>query len=309
MRTALLIALALVPGTLAQTRGPGRAGARPSRSIRRGRSRCPIDGSSAPSPACTWTRTITSGSSIARRRCSRTKRDRSGVRRRRCWSSIADGNVVSSWGGPGDGYEWPDLEHGIYVDDRARLARRRRREGRADSEVHAPGQVRDADRPQGTEHRQQRHAEPRRRREPDHRSRRQRALRCRRLREPPRHRLRRRHRRVQTPLGRVRQTPDDGYFTQAGEKLPSPFSGAVQHENQPSQYDPNGPPPPQFRIVHAVRIARDGLVYVCDRTNDRLQVFRKDGTFVKEAFVAKTDAGQRLGVGHRLFDRCRRRPT
>ncbi|MSO53398.1 MAG: hypothetical protein EXQ51_13490, partial [Acidobacteria bacterium] len=29
----------------------------------------------------------------------------------------AAGNVVSSWGGPGAGYEWPDLEHGIYVDD------------------------------------------------------------------------------------------------------------------------------------------------------------------------------------------------
>src|ERR687889_2369788 len=30
----------------------------------------------------------------------------------------ADGTLVSSWGGPGVGYEWPDLEHGIYVDDR-----------------------------------------------------------------------------------------------------------------------------------------------------------------------------------------------
>ncbi len=40
-----------------------------------------------------------------------------------------------------------------------------------------------------------------------------------------------------------------------------------------------------------MRIARDGLVYVCDRTNDRVQVFRKDGTFVKEAFVAKKTLG------------------
>ncbi|HEY4265117.1 MAG TPA: hypothetical protein VGM72_07360 [Micropepsaceae bacterium] len=34
--------------------------------------------------------------------------------------------------------------------------------------------------------------------------------------------------------------------------------------------------------VHCVRIANDGLVYVCDRTNDRIQVFQKNGTFVKE---------------------------
>ena len=26
------------------------------------------------------------------------------------------GTLLSSWGGPGDGYEWPDLEHGIYVE-------------------------------------------------------------------------------------------------------------------------------------------------------------------------------------------------
>ena len=48
------------------------------------------------------------------------------------------GTLVSSWGGPGAGYEWPQLEHGIYVDDRGqRLARRRRRQGRAHPEVHA----------------------------------------------------------------------------------------------------------------------------------------------------------------------------
>jgi hypothetical protein len=91
--------------------------------------------------------------------------------------------------------------------------------------------------------------------------------------------------------GAYGKRPDDSYFTQTGEKLPSPFSGAVQQENRPSQYDPEGPSPPQFRIVHSVRIANDGLVYVCDRTNDRVQVFHKDGTFVKEAFVAKKTLG------------------
>src|SRR2546425_313376 len=30
----------------------------------------------------------------------------------------AAGNLVSSWGGPGNGYEWPELEHGIYVDSK-----------------------------------------------------------------------------------------------------------------------------------------------------------------------------------------------
>lgn len=56
-------------------------------------------------------------------------------------------------------------------------------------------------------------------------------------------------------------------------------------------YDPNGPPAKQFRAASCIAISKDGLVYVCDRQNDRIQVFRKDGTFVKEAFVSKTTLG------------------
>ena len=38
--------------------------------------------------------------------------------------------------------------------------------------------------------------------------------------------------------------------------------------------------------MHCVRLANDGLVYVCDRVNDRIQVFKKDGTYVKEFRVS-----------------------
>jgi DNA-binding beta-propeller fold protein YncE len=58
------------------------------------------------------------------------------------------------------------------------------------------------------------------------------------------------------------------------------------------RYNPNAPPLKQFRNpVHCSEIANDGLVYVCDRVNDRIQVFHKDGTFVKETFIAKTTLG------------------
>src|SRR5216684_3297615 len=57
-------------------------------------------------------------------------------------------------------------------------------------------------------------------------------------------------------------------------------------------YDPKAPPAQQFRNpVHCVERSNDGLVYVCDRQNDRLQVFKPDGTFVKEAFYAKNTKG------------------
>lgn len=53
-------------------------------------------------------------------------------------------------------------------------------------------------------------------------------------------------------------------------------------------YDPAAPPAQQFRNpVHCADLSVDGLLYVCDRVNDRLQVFRPDGTFVKEVFRAK----------------------
>jgi hypothetical protein len=91
--------------------------------------------------------------------------------------------------------------------------------------------------------------------------------------------------------GAYGKAPDDGFFTRAGETLPGPFRGVVQNENRPSQYDPNGPPSPQFRIVHAVRISKDGLVYVCDRTNDRLQIFTKAGKFVREVVINKDTLG------------------
>jgi len=203
-----------------------------------------------------------------------------------------DGTLLSSWGGPGAGYEWPQLEHGIYVDARdhvwlagggdkdaqilkftrqgsflLQIGHQGRGRGSNDTEnLGAPANLV--------------------------------------VDEAPRelyvadgyvnHRVivfdadtgaYKRH------WGAYGKPPDDGWFTRAGEKLPGPFNGAVQHEDKPSQYDPNGPPPEQFRIVHAVRISHDRLVYVCDRTNDRLQVFRTDGSFVQEAFIAKETFG------------------
>jgi DNA-binding beta-propeller fold protein YncE len=204
----------------------------------------------------------------------------------------AAGTLISAWGGPGAGYDWPQLEHGIYVDaeDHVWLGAggekdahilKFTRAGTFLLQIGRPGQSHGSN---DTEN----------------------------LGAPAdmvvdaaaneiyvadgyvNHRVivfdattgaYKRH------WGAYGRRPDDGYFTRAGETLPGPFHGAVQNENRPSQYDPNGPPAPQFRIVHAVRISNDGLVYVCDRTNDRLQVFTKDGHFVRETVIAKDTYG------------------
>jgi DNA-binding beta-propeller fold protein YncE len=51
-------------------------------------------------------------------------------------------------------------------------------------------------------------------------------------------------------------------------------------------YVPGEAPEKQFRTpVHCVHLSVDGLVYVCDRRNDRIQVFTKQGKFLKEFLV------------------------
>jgi DNA-binding beta-propeller fold protein YncE len=62
-----------------------------------------------------------------------------------------------------------------------------------------------------------------------------------------------------------------GTKTPTDDKLP-PYKAVAITELSKSFSNP----------VHCVRIARDGLVYVCDRANDRIQVFKKDGSFVTE---------------------------
>jgi hypothetical protein len=48
----------------------------------------------------------------------------------------------------------------------------------------------------------------------------------------------------------------------------------------------NGTPgPPQFGIVHALRVSNDGMIYVGDRENKRVQVFTTGGKFVNQVFI------------------------
>jgi DNA-binding beta-propeller fold protein YncE len=59
--------------------------------------------------------------------------------------------------------------------------------------------------------------------------------------------------------------------------------GNTPNDDKQPPYAPAAELSKQFSSpVHCVRVSNDGLVYVCDRANNRIQVFRKDGTFVKE---------------------------
>ena len=68
--------------------------------------------------------------------------------------------------------------------------------------------------------------------------------------------------------------------------------GNVPSDSNLGPYNPDAPLAKQFRTpVHCAEPTNDGLVYVCDRPNDRIQVFRKDGTFVKEQRIAPRTLG------------------
>lgn len=64
-------------------------------------------------------------------------------------------------------------------------------------------------------------------------------------------------------------------------------TGRPVNYGQSDEYDPSAPPSKQFRgPLVGLRLSVDGLLYVSDRENDRIQVFTKQGKFVKEFFVA-----------------------
>jgi len=71
--------------------------------------------------------------------------------------------------------------------------------------------------------------------------------------------------------------------------------GAYGHkpdDTDPGLYNPDAPVDQQFRSpVHCAQLSDDNLLYVCDRVNDRIQVFKPDGTFIKEQFIEKRTLG------------------
>jgi hypothetical protein len=68
--------------------------------------------------------------------------------------------------------------------------------------------------------------------------------------------------------------------------------GSKPDDTNPGSYNPDDPPAKQFRNpVHCADLSNDNLLYVCDRPNDRLQVFKQDGTFVKEKILYKETRG------------------
>ena len=179
-----------------------------------------------------------------------------------------DGNLLRSWGGPGEGYQWFGNEHGIEVTRRICLADRQCQRRQPDPEVHARRQIRAADRQDRTAPRA--------------------ATTPRSSAGPPRSPSTRTPTKSTSPTA----TATGASSCSTPHQAPTSGTGAPTasrlNDDKTPPYDPKAPVSQQFgNPVHCVKIANDGLVYVCDRTNNRIQVFKKDGTFVKEWFYEK----------------------
>jgi DNA-binding beta-propeller fold protein YncE len=179
----------------------------------------------------------------------------------------AAGHLLKSWGGPGEGYDWPDSEHGIFVQHdgsvwidgngpTSRQVLKFTPDGKFLKQLGHPskGPANSAD---TTE-----------------------------LGQPAG---------IQVDESAHELYIADGYLNKRVIVLDADTLqfkrmwgayGNVPNDADPGPYQADAPHDKQFRNpVHCVKISNDGLVYVCDRQNDRIQVFTKAGKFVKEFYV------------------------
>ena len=198
-----------------------------------------------------------------------------------------EGNLVNHWGGPGEGYNWPQSNHGITIDpmDNIWIG------GNGRSDAHILKFTRD-----GKFIKQ--FGKPHARRDPSSSD------------DEPTF-VGNSH--DEENFGRVAKVSfddsgaeafvADGYLNKRVAVLDAE-TGELKRSwgaygNKPDdadlgRYDPNAKPAQQFRNpVHCAEPTHDGLVYVCDRPNNRVQVFRLNGEYVDELIVAK----QTLGAG------------
>jgi DNA-binding beta-propeller fold protein YncE len=95
-------------------------------------------------------------------------------------------------------------------------------------------------------------------------------------------------------------------------RIPAGWRGSVGYDPSFSADDLEGGDtieaqqgPQQFANVHCVRVSNDGLVYVCDRANQRVQVFTMEGRYLMQVFVSRGRMNPSDAVGT-LFGKPRK---
>jgi len=182
------------------------------------------------------------------------------------------GNLLRHWGGPGQGYDWPESNHGIFIDHKGNVwiggnvgtdahILKFTQDGKFIAQFGKPGQSKGSNDTENFNKVAKIFVDPR-----DNEA------------------------YIADGYGNKRVAvidADTGKF----KRYWGAYGNKPDDTNQ-GNYNPEAPPIQQFRSpVHCAELSNDNLVYVCDRPNDRIQVFQKDGKFVKEVRIAPKTLG------------------
>jgi DNA-binding beta-propeller fold protein YncE len=180
-----------------------------------------------------------------------------------------EGRVVQSWGGPGPGYEWPANEHGIFVDYKANVwlgGNTANQDSQILKFTHDGRFLMQIGRAKASKG----------------------SLDTENLNRPAQIWVWEKTNEVFVADGYQNRRvvvfdADTGKFKRMWGAYGNKPDDSVTRDRVPE--GPRGSE--QFNIVHGVAIANDGLVYVSDRVNNRIQVFTLEGKFIKEGFIAR----------------------
>ncbi len=183
-----------------------------------------------------------------------------------------EGNLLKSWGGPGHVPDWPVSEHGIHVDANDDVWLAGAGEGDIVLKFDNDGKflMKIGERPKGRQLQNNQSAQPGRiaGMEVDEAA-----------------------REIYLADGYLNRRvavydADTGAFKRGWGAYGIPLS-AIDNDTPPA-YDPAVISKQFTNPVHCAHISNDGMVYVCDRGGNRIQVFTRQGQFIKEFFVDRS---------------------
>jgi DNA-binding beta-propeller fold protein YncE len=194
----------------------------------------------------------------------------------------ASGKFIKGWGGPGEGYEWPVTEHGIYVDYKGNVwiggnDKKDNQILKFTGDGKFLIQIGHSEQSKGNSDTQN-------------------------LNRPADTFVYKKTNElfVGDGYGNSRVIvfdADTGAFKRMWGAFGKPPTDAAPNGSGSEKAVDPSEGPPRFNIVHAARVSNDGIVYVADRANKRIQLFTLQGKFLKQVAIGANCEAPQCGNG------------